>query len=99
MDFSCSTGNSTNDSDATIQQHTLRDEALKNIDLVDKNYALENDLLDTQDQMTALLPQNLLLQETGLHPVWYGILWYCCKNYFSIVQHLLHNILSNYIVP
>ncbi len=41
----------------------LQARALKNIDLVDKNYALENDLLDTQEQMMALLAQNLLLQE------------------------------------
>ncbi len=62
-DFSCSTGNSTNNSEAKIWQHTLHAKALKNIDLLDKNYILENDLLDTQEQMAALLAQNLLLQE------------------------------------
>jgi hypothetical protein len=43
-DFSCSTGNSTNNSEATVRQHTLRAKALRNIDLVDQNYTLENDL-------------------------------------------------------
>jgi hypothetical protein len=61
-DFSCSTGNSTNNSEATVRQHTLRAKALRNIDLVDRNYTLENDLRDTQDRMSALLAQNALLQ-------------------------------------
>jgi hypothetical protein len=30
----------------------------------------------------------VLLIKTGFHPVWYRILGYCCKNYFSSVQHL-----------
>ena len=25
--------------------------------------------------------------QTGFHPVWYSILRYCCKKYFSSVQH------------
>jgi hypothetical protein len=62
-DFSCSTGNSTNNLEATIRQHTLGAKALKNINLVDKNYTPENDLLDTQEQMAAFLAQNLLLQQ------------------------------------
>jgi hypothetical protein len=40
--FSLLTGNSTNNSEATIQQHTLKEKALKNIHLIDKNYTLEN---------------------------------------------------------
>jgi hypothetical protein len=35
--YSVSTGNSTNNSDATIRQHTMRDKARQNIDLVEKN--------------------------------------------------------------
>ena len=61
-DFSCSTGNSTHNSEGTVRQHTLRAKALQNIDLVDRNYTLENDLRDTQDRMSALLAQNALLQ-------------------------------------
>jgi hypothetical protein len=61
-DFSCSTGNSTNNSEATVRQHTLRAKALGNIDLVDRNYTLENDLRDTQGRMLALLAQNAFLQ-------------------------------------
>jgi hypothetical protein len=30
---------------------------------------------------------NKATSQTGVHPVWYSILWYCCKNYFSNVQH------------
>ncbi len=58
MDFSSSTGNSTNNSDATIRQHTMRAKALRNIDLMDKNYALKNDLLVIQDQMASILAQD-----------------------------------------
>jgi hypothetical protein len=29
----------------------------------------------------------LFWHQTGFHPVWYSIPWYCCKNYFSSVQH------------
>jgi hypothetical protein len=36
---------------------------LRNIDLVDKNYALENDLPVIQDQIASILAQNQLLQE------------------------------------
>ncbi len=60
--FSNSTGNSTVNSEATTRQHTLRGKALRNIDLVDKNYALENDLLELQAQMAAIRAQNQLLQ-------------------------------------
>ena len=48
-DFLQSTGNSTNNTDATICQHTLKAIALSNIKLVDKNYTLEKDLLDALD--------------------------------------------------
>jgi hypothetical protein len=37
--------------------------ALRNINLVDKNYALKNDLAVIQDQMASILAQNQLLQE------------------------------------
>ncbi len=40
-DFSHLTGNLTNNSKATIRQHTLHEnKALKNIELIDKNYTL-----------------------------------------------------------
>jgi hypothetical protein len=60
-DFPCLTGNSKNNSDATIHQHMLQAKSIRNIDLDDKNYVLENDLLDTQEQRTAILAQNLLV--------------------------------------
>ncbi len=48
--------------DATIRQHTKRDKALRNIDLVENSYALESNLLETQGQMAAILEQNQMLQ-------------------------------------
>ena len=67
--FSQSTGNSTNNSDATTRLHTQRATALKTIALVDKNYALENDLHEAQTEMAAIVAQNKLLQEqlSGSH--------------------------------
>ena len=62
-DFSQSTGNSTNNLDATIRQYAKRAKALKNIKLVDKNYALENDLVESERRMTALIEQNRLLND------------------------------------
>jgi hypothetical protein len=62
-DFSYSTDNSINNSEATIGQHTMHAKALRNIDLVNKNFALENDLAVIQDQMASILAQNRLLQE------------------------------------
>jgi hypothetical protein len=53
--FSQSTGTSTNSSEATIHQHTLKAKALLNIKIVNRNYTLENDLLDTQDKMAAMI--------------------------------------------
>ncbi len=61
LDFLHSTGNLTNNSKATIRQHTLREKALKNIKLVDMNYHLENDLHETQGKMASILAQNQLL--------------------------------------
>ena len=49
-DFSQSTGNSTNNSDTTTQLHTQPANALKKIAQVDKNYALENNLHETQEK-------------------------------------------------
>ena len=68
-DFLQSTGNSTNNSDATTRLHTQRATALKSIALVDKNYALENNLHEAQAQMAAIVAQNKLLQEqlSGSH--------------------------------
>jgi hypothetical protein len=53
--FSHSTGNSTNNSEAMIQQHTLQEKALKNIILINKNYTLENTLLETQAKMALII--------------------------------------------
>ncbi len=58
-----STGNLTNNLEATIRQHTLREKALKNIKLVDKNYHLENDLHETKGKMASIFAQSQLLQE------------------------------------
>jgi hypothetical protein len=63
LDFSQSTGNLTNNSKATVHQHTLQEKALKNIKLIDKNYTLENTLLNTQAQMSLIIAQNKLLQD------------------------------------
>jgi hypothetical protein len=63
LDFLHSTGNSTNNSEVTIHQHTLQEKALKNIELVKKNYHLENNLNETQGKMASILAQNQLLQE------------------------------------
>ena len=62
-DFSQSTGNSTNNFDAMIRQHTKRDKVLKNIELVDRNYALENNLVESERRTTVLIEQNWLLQD------------------------------------
>ncbi len=68
--FSQSTRNSTSNSDATTRLHTQQATTLKTIALVDKNYALENDLHEAQAQMSAIVSQNKLLQEqlSGSHP-------------------------------
>jgi hypothetical protein len=58
LDFLHSAGNSTNNSEATICQHALWKKALKNIELVDNNYHLENDLYETQGKMASILAQN-----------------------------------------
>ncbi len=49
--FSQSTGNLTNNSKATTWQHTLREKVLRGIHLTNKNYTLENTLLDTQEKI------------------------------------------------
>jgi hypothetical protein len=61
--FSHSTDNSTNNSDVTTCQHTLRAKALKSIELIDRDYMLENNLVNIQDKMAVVVAQNLLLQE------------------------------------
>ncbi len=62
-DFYQLTGSSTNNSKATVCQHTLQEKVLKNIELINKNYTLENTLLDTQAQMSLIIAQNKLLQD------------------------------------
>jgi hypothetical protein len=62
-DFLHSTGNLANNSEATICEHTLWEKGLKNIELVDKNYHLENDLHEMQGKMASILAQIQLLQE------------------------------------
>ena len=52
-DFIHSTGNSTNNSDASIRHHKRRVKALKTIDLVDKNYALEAKVHESELQYAA----------------------------------------------
>ncbi len=59
-DFSQLTGNLANNSEATVHQHTLQENALKNIELIDKNYTLEN---VKETQMSAIIAQNKLLQD------------------------------------
>ncbi len=54
-DFSHSTGNSINNSDATTCQHTLQAKALKSIKLINRNYMLENNLVNTQDKMAVIV--------------------------------------------
>jgi hypothetical protein len=62
-DFSPLIGISTNNSKATVRQHTLQGKASKNIELINKNYTLENTLLDTRAQISAIIAQNKLLQD------------------------------------
>jgi hypothetical protein len=57
------TGNSTNNLEATICQHTLRKKVLRNIELVNKNYHLEKNLHEMQGKMASILAQNQLLQK------------------------------------
>jgi hypothetical protein len=63
LDFLHSTGNLTNNLEATIHQHTLREKALKNIELVNKNYHLENNPHEMQGKMASILTQNQLFRE------------------------------------
>ncbi len=62
-DFLQLTGNLTNNSEVTIRQHTLKEKALKNIHLINKNYTLENTLHDTQKMMASIVAQNKLFQD------------------------------------
>ncbi len=61
--FSQSMGNSTNNSNATTKQHTLREKALKNISLINKNDNLVNKLANSEQKVKAMAAQNQLLQE------------------------------------
>ncbi len=63
MDFIKLTGISTNNSEATICQHQQQEQALRTINLVDRNYTLESDLLESQLQVAAILAQLKLLQD------------------------------------
>jgi hypothetical protein len=74
LDFLHSTGNLTNTLEATICQHTLWEKALKNIELLDKNYHLENNLHETQGKMASILAQtrnNSLLSIGDPAPQWF----------------------------
>jgi hypothetical protein len=66
-----STGNWRNNSEARIRQHTLKEKALKNIHLIDKNCNLENTLHVTQKMMASIVAQNKLLQDqlAALNPI------------------------------
>ena len=61
-DFSQSTGNSTNNTDATTRMHTHRERALTTIALVNKNCTLTSNLEDTEEHLQAMIAQNLALQ-------------------------------------
>jgi len=61
-DFSQSTGNSTNNTDATTRMHTHRERALTTIALVNKNSTLTSNLEDTEEHLQAMIAQNLALQ-------------------------------------
>jgi hypothetical protein len=61
-DFSQSTGNSTNNTNATMHMHTHPEQALTTIALVNKNSTLTNKLEDTEEQLNAMIAQNLALQ-------------------------------------
>ncbi len=63
LDFLHLKGNSINNLEATICQQSLQEKALQIIELVNKNYHLENDLHVTQGKMASILAQNQLLQE------------------------------------
>ncbi len=62
-DFSKLMGNFTNNSKATICQHQRQETALQTINLVDRNYTLESDLLEYQMQVAVILAQFKLLQD------------------------------------
>jgi hypothetical protein len=57
-DFSQSTGNSTNNTDATTRMHTHRKRALTTIALVNKNSTLTNNLEDTEERLSTMIVQN-----------------------------------------
>jgi hypothetical protein len=61
-DFSQSTGNSIHNTDATARMHTHRECALTTIALVNKNCTLTNNLEDSEEQLSGMIVQNLILQ-------------------------------------
>ncbi len=61
-DFSQSTGNSTNNTDATTHMHTHCEQALTTIPLVNKNSTLTNKLEDAEEGLNAMIAQTLALQ-------------------------------------
>jgi hypothetical protein len=61
-DFSQSTGNSINNTNATTRMHTHRERALTTIALVNKNSTLTNKLEDAEEQLNTMIAQNLALQ-------------------------------------
>ena len=61
-DFSQSTRNSTNNTDATTRMHTHRKRALTTIALVNKNSTLTSNLENTEEHLHAMIAQNIALQ-------------------------------------
>jgi hypothetical protein len=45
-----------------MRMHTHRERALTTIALVNKNSTLTNNLEDTEERLSAMIPQNLILQ-------------------------------------
>ena len=64
-----STGNSTLNSGATCRKHTLKDKALKNIELINANDQLTNALHDKETEIAALLEQLRSLSQPPPDPV------------------------------
>ncbi len=75
-DFSQSTENSTNNTDATTCMHTHRERALTIIALVNKNSTLTNNLEDTEEQLSAMIAhkQGLSLRLHWLISLLYSVI-------------------------
>jgi hypothetical protein len=75
-DFSQSTENSTNSTDATMRMHTHRERTLTTIALVNKNSTLTNNLEDTEEQLSAMISrkQGLSLRLHWLISLLYSVI-------------------------